>query len=183
VTRRVDAAWLREAPLRGILAALDGDGEEARIVGGAVRNALLGEPHGDIDIATTAPPSEVIRRVEAAGFKAVPTGVEHGTVTVVAAPAISAKRSLRPSAHRTSISTSRPSIQPSSRSRCTKAANSRPSADGVIAPKNPMIGSFVGCCARAPSGHAAAAPPSSVINSRRFTRSPRRRRRAAYRAR
>jgi poly(A) polymerase len=85
VTRRVDAAWLREAPLRDILAALDGDGEEARIVGGAVRNALLGEPHGDIDIATTAPPSEVIRRIEAAGFKAVPTGVEHGTVTVVAA--------------------------------------------------------------------------------------------------
>jgi len=85
VTRRVDAAWLREAPLRDILAALDGDGEEARIVGGAVRNALLGEPHGDIDIATTAPPAEVIRRVEAAGFKAVPTGVEHGTVTVVAA--------------------------------------------------------------------------------------------------
>jgi poly(A) polymerase len=85
VTRRVDAAWLREAPLRDILAALDGDGEEARIVGGAVRNALLGEPHGDIDIATTAPPAEVIRRVEAAGFKAVPTGVEHGTVTAAAA--------------------------------------------------------------------------------------------------
>jgi poly(A) polymerase len=85
VTRRVDAAWLREAPLRDILAALDGEGEEARIVGGAVRNALLGEPHGDIDIATTALPGEVIRRVEAAGFKAVPTGVEHGTVTVVAA--------------------------------------------------------------------------------------------------
>ena len=85
MTRRVDAAWLREAPLRDILAALDGDGEEARIVGGAVRNALLGEPHGDIDIATTAPPAEVIRRVEAAGFKAAPTGVEHGTVTVVAA--------------------------------------------------------------------------------------------------
>jgi tRNA nucleotidyltransferase/poly(A) polymerase len=49
-----------------------------------VRNALLGEPHGDIDIATTALPTEVIRRGEAAGFKAVPTGVEHGTVTVVA---------------------------------------------------------------------------------------------------
>jgi poly(A) polymerase len=85
VTRRVAAAWLREAPLRDILAALDGEGEEARIVGGAVRNALLHEPHGDIDIATTALPSEVIRRVEAAGFKAVPTGVEHGTVTIVAA--------------------------------------------------------------------------------------------------
>ncbi|HEY6703456.1 MAG TPA: CCA tRNA nucleotidyltransferase [Xanthobacteraceae bacterium] len=85
MTRRVAAAWLREAPLRDILAALDGEGEEARIVGGAVRNALLDEPHGDIDIATTALPSEVIRRVEAAGFKAVPTGVEHGTVTIVAA--------------------------------------------------------------------------------------------------
>jgi poly(A) polymerase len=82
--RRLDAVWLREAPLRDILAALDRAGEEARVVGGAVRNALLGEPHGDIDIATTASPPEVIRRVEAAGFKAVPTGVEHGTVTVVA---------------------------------------------------------------------------------------------------
>jgi len=83
--RRLDAEWLREAPLRGILAALERDGEEARVVGGAVRNALIGEPHGDIDIATTALPPEVSRRVEAAGFKAVPTGIEHGTVTVVAA--------------------------------------------------------------------------------------------------
>jgi poly(A) polymerase len=85
VTRRLDAAWLREAPLRDVLAALDAGGEEARVVGGAVRNAILGEPQGDVDIATTAQPDEVIRRVEAAGFKAVPTGVEHGTVTVVAA--------------------------------------------------------------------------------------------------
>jgi poly(A) polymerase len=82
---RVDAAWLREAPLCDLLAALDRDGEEARVVGGAVRNALLAEPIGDIDIATTALPEEVIRRVQAAGFKAVPTGIEHGTVTVVAA--------------------------------------------------------------------------------------------------
>jgi poly(A) polymerase len=82
---RVDAAWLREPPLRDLLAALDGAGEEARVVGGAVRNALLQEPLGDIDIATTALPDEVIRRVQAVGFKAVPTGIEHGTVTVVAA--------------------------------------------------------------------------------------------------
>ena len=60
-------------------------GEQARVVGGAVRNTLLGEAHGDIDIATTALPDEVMRRVQAAGFKAVPTGIEHGTVTVVAA--------------------------------------------------------------------------------------------------
>ena len=53
------------------------------MVGGAVRNALIGEPPGDVDVATTALPDEVIRRVEAAGFKAVPTGVEHGTITVV----------------------------------------------------------------------------------------------------
>lgn len=82
---RVDAAWLVEAPLSDLLAALDRAGEEARVVGGAVRNALLGEPLGDIDIATTALPDEVTRRVQAAGFKAVPTGIEHGTVTVVAA--------------------------------------------------------------------------------------------------
>jgi poly(A) polymerase len=84
-TARLDAPWLSEAPLGDLLAVLDRDGEEARVVGGAVRNALLGEPHGDIDIATTALPQEVARRVAAAGFKPVPTGIEHGTITVVAA--------------------------------------------------------------------------------------------------
>jgi poly(A) polymerase len=83
--RRLDAPWLRESPLSDILAALDRAGEEARVVGGAVRNTLIGDPPGDIDIATTAPPAEVAKRVEAAGFRAVPTGVEHGTLTVVAA--------------------------------------------------------------------------------------------------
>jgi poly(A) polymerase len=81
---RLDLDWLREGELARILALLDGDGEQARVVGGAVRNALLHEPLGDIDIATTARPEEVVRRVEAAGFKAVPTGIEHGTITVVA---------------------------------------------------------------------------------------------------
>ena len=66
-----------------LLTALDRDGEEARVVGGAVRNALLGEPIGDVDLATTALPEEVVRRASAAGFKPVPTGIEHGTVTVV----------------------------------------------------------------------------------------------------
>jgi poly(A) polymerase len=82
--RRLDAPWLQEAPLAPLLAVLDRDGEEARVVGGAVRNTLIGAPPGDIDIATTALPREVMRRVEAAGFKAVPTGIEHGTITVVA---------------------------------------------------------------------------------------------------
>jgi poly(A) polymerase len=80
---KLDVAWLREAPLAALLGVLDRDGEEARVVGGAVRNALMGLPHGDIDIATTAEPPEVVRRAEAAGFKAVPTGIDHGTVTVV----------------------------------------------------------------------------------------------------
>lgn len=82
---RFEAAWLAEAPLSNLLAALDHAGEEARVVGGAIRNTLIGDPPGDIDIATTALPREVMRRAEAAGFKAVPTGIEHGTVTVVAA--------------------------------------------------------------------------------------------------
>ena len=62
---------------------LDCDGEEARVVGGAVRNELLGVPIAEIDVATTAVPEEVVKRVTAAGFKPVPTGIEHGTVTVV----------------------------------------------------------------------------------------------------
>jgi len=82
---KLDAAWLKEPPLSVLLAVLDRDGEEARVVGGAVRNALLGLPHGDIDVATTAVPQEVMRRATAAGFKAVPTGLDHGTVTVVIA--------------------------------------------------------------------------------------------------
>jgi poly(A) polymerase len=83
VLHRIDAAWLQQAPLNELLAVLDRGGEEARVIGGAVRNTLLAEPHGDIDIATTALPPEVIRRAQVAGFKAVPTGIEHGTVTVV----------------------------------------------------------------------------------------------------
>jgi tRNA nucleotidyltransferase/poly(A) polymerase len=80
-----DFSWLRAPPLSDLLAVLNHAGEEARVVGGAVRNALLNLPHGDIDIATTAPPQEVMRRAEAAGFKSVPTGIDHGTVTIVIA--------------------------------------------------------------------------------------------------
>lgn len=81
--RRLDVAWLREGPLPRLLAVLGGDGEEARIIGGAVRNALLDEAVHEFDVATTAVPEEVVRRVAAAGFKAVPTGIAHGTITVV----------------------------------------------------------------------------------------------------
>ncbi len=80
-----NAEWLTHGSLSRLLGALSGEGEEARVVGGAVRNALMNLPPGDIDIGTTATPDEVTRRVTAAGFKAVPTGIEHGTVTVIVA--------------------------------------------------------------------------------------------------
>ncbi len=82
--RKLDhAAWLEGGGLPRLLDVLDRDGEEARVVGGAVRNALLGIAIHEVDVATTAVPDEVVRRVQAAGFKPVPTGIEHGTVTVV----------------------------------------------------------------------------------------------------
>jgi len=79
-----DTTWLSTGPLAHVLAVLDHAGEEARVVGGAVRNALFGQQPGEIDIATTALPGAVIERARAAGFKAVPTGIDHGTVTVIA---------------------------------------------------------------------------------------------------
>ncbi len=78
-----DAVWLKRGEVKDLLAVLDRDGEEARVVGGAVRNELLHLAVNEIDVATTAVPDEVVRRVEAAGWKAVPTGIEHGTITVV----------------------------------------------------------------------------------------------------
>jgi poly(A) polymerase len=69
--------------LQRIFQLLDRDGEQARMVGGAVRNALMGLPIADIDIATTALPDEVMRRAAAAGLRALPTGIEHGTVTLL----------------------------------------------------------------------------------------------------
>jgi tRNA nucleotidyltransferase/poly(A) polymerase len=78
-----DAPWLKSGPAARVLDLLNGGGEEARVVGGAVRNTLLNIPVGDIDIATTAVPDEVIRRARTAGIKSVPTGIAHGTVTLV----------------------------------------------------------------------------------------------------
>lgn len=78
-----DAPWLKAGPASRVLKLLNADGEEARVVGGAVRNALLRLPIDEVDIATTALPEEVSRRARAAGIKCVPTGVEHGTVTLV----------------------------------------------------------------------------------------------------
>ncbi|TNC14266.1 CCA tRNA nucleotidyltransferase [Methylobacterium terricola] len=77
-------AVLAQPRLTRVLAALADPGEETRLVGGAVRDALLGRPVADIDLATTLLPEEVVRRAAEAGLKPVPTGLAHGTVTVVA---------------------------------------------------------------------------------------------------
>ena len=82
---RIMADWLSMPALQTLLAALSADDEEARIVGGAVRNACLGRAVSDIDIATTTLPDATIARAQAAGFRVVPTGIAHGTVTVIAA--------------------------------------------------------------------------------------------------
>jgi poly(A) polymerase len=79
------ADWLSNKHLQRLLSVLSQGGEEARVAGGAVRNTLLGQSVTDIDIATTTLPEQTVERAKAAGFKTVPTGIEHGTVTVVAA--------------------------------------------------------------------------------------------------
>jgi poly(A) polymerase len=81
--RIANAEWLRRPETRAVFAALAAKGYDARAVGGAVRNALAGEPVTDVDIASAALPADVIAAAEAAGLKAVPTGVDHGTVTIV----------------------------------------------------------------------------------------------------
>jgi poly(A) polymerase len=80
------AGWnlLRDPQVRTVFAALDAEAGATRIVGGAVRDALLGRSVADADFATILTPNEVVARCEAAGLKTVPTGIEHGTVTVVA---------------------------------------------------------------------------------------------------
>ncbi len=82
--RLPDAPWLRDPALARVVEALRVDGTPPRIVGGAVRDALLGIAVADIDLATPLLPGEVTKRLEAARIKAVPTGIEHGTVTAVA---------------------------------------------------------------------------------------------------
>jgi poly(A) polymerase len=84
--RMVPQPWMGEAATRAVLRALGAEGGAARFVGGCVRDALLGRAIGDIDIATPLAPEEVMRRLEAARIKAVPTGLAHGTVTAVVPP-------------------------------------------------------------------------------------------------
>ena len=80
----LDAAkWRRRRGIRRLLKTLGADQGLTRYVGGAVRDELLGLPVNDIDLATRLRPEDVVERLEAAGIKAVPTGIEHGTVTAV----------------------------------------------------------------------------------------------------
>jgi len=84
VALTLDAAkWRKKRGTKRLLAALGADEGLTRYVGGAVRDDLLGLPVSDIDLATRIPPLEVIERLEKAKIKAVPTGIDHGTVTAV----------------------------------------------------------------------------------------------------
>jgi poly(A) polymerase len=82
MTSVADQDWFHQPGLTRVLDLLNEDGE-ARVVGGAVRNSLMGLAVSDMDIATNLLPEEVQRRAEAAGIKCVPTGIKHGTVTLV----------------------------------------------------------------------------------------------------
>lgn len=78
------ADWMQRPGLDRLAMALGAEEGAARYVGGAVRDTLLGLAVADIDVATIHPPQEVVRRLQAAGIKAIPTGIAHGTITAVA---------------------------------------------------------------------------------------------------
>ena len=79
----ISGAWLRNPGTQTVLSLLADAGHQAFVVGGCVRNALLGVPVTDVDIATDARPERVLEMAQAAGLRAVPTGLDHGTVTLV----------------------------------------------------------------------------------------------------
>lgn len=77
------ASWHQRNSLQKLISALDGCEGKTRFVGGAVRDTLLDLPVHDVDLATSMTPDEVITRLKAATIKAVPTGIDHGTITAV----------------------------------------------------------------------------------------------------
>jgi len=81
---RVAGDWIGHPGTQALCGALESAGFRALFVGGCVRNALLGAPVADVDLATDARPETVTDLAERAGFRAVPTGIAHGTVTVIA---------------------------------------------------------------------------------------------------
>lgn len=90
-----DADWLHRPGMDALLEALDARDGMVRVVGGAVRDGLLGLPVSDVDMATRFTPRQVMERLEAAGIKAVPTGIDHGTVTAVSAGTVVEVTTLR----------------------------------------------------------------------------------------
>lgn len=78
------AEWLKGAQTQAVFAALEARGAHVRAVGGAVRNTIFGLPVSDIDLATTSLPQETMQLAQEAGYKALPTGIDHGTVTILA---------------------------------------------------------------------------------------------------
>lgn len=80
----VRGSWLENPATQGLMVEFEEAGHKVFFVGGCVRNALLGVPVADIDLATDANPERIIELVEMAGLKAIPTGIDHGTITVVA---------------------------------------------------------------------------------------------------
>jgi poly(A) polymerase len=87
--------WLDRPGITRLLTALGADQGGARFVGGAVRDALLGLNDEDLDLATPHAPDDVVRRLEAAGIKAIPTGIAHGTVTAVSSGTVVEVTTLR----------------------------------------------------------------------------------------
>ncbi len=81
--KTIRAKWLRDPRLQKLFAIIAAGGGEARVAGGAVRNALMGVPVGDIDIATPLSPQKITEIFSAEGHGVHPTGIDHGTVTVV----------------------------------------------------------------------------------------------------
>jgi poly(A) polymerase len=82
--QRLPQPWMTEGPAAEVMRALTAEGDQARFVGGCVRDALVGRTIRDIDIATPLSPQRVTELLHKAGLKAVPTGIDHGTVTAVA---------------------------------------------------------------------------------------------------
>jgi poly(A) polymerase len=78
-----NADWFMKPETQAVFACLNREGFEARVVGGAVRNALLNQPVAEVDFATTSPPEDTLRLAHAAGLKTAPTGIAHGTVTII----------------------------------------------------------------------------------------------------
>ncbi|MCK8463305.1 CCA tRNA nucleotidyltransferase [Aliiroseovarius sp. S1339] len=80
---RVTGDWINAPAAQSVCRAIEDAGHQVFFVGGCVRNDLLGVPISDLDLSTDALPDQVMQIATAAGMRAVPTGIDHGTVTVV----------------------------------------------------------------------------------------------------